>query len=405
MFGVVRLEITTAASQEKEATLNVISIAEADLLKDAIFRFQSGRLPVTEATPETPEPEGTLLELPVGDLVLGALTSRLVATIFAVIGALIYFTLVVTAGGFLSDWGENVTSWEEHVIPEPQGWLKVLLTPLEWDNTLVGSLLLILGGLGISLARFVIQYYGFNLTESGDILTKRHGLLTLQTNSLARDRVQAIKVEESLLRRWFGLASVWADSGGDRTKQEDAKKRDPLVPVTSRQEAYSLVKDILVDLPDAEPQWRRVSIKAIARGTRVGSLLLLLIIVQSCIALGWLGLFWLPGFPLIYYLNVKWYQNRGYWITKDYLISRKGWFNRETLYLPVRNLQNMTLRQNYFDRRLELGTLAADTAGQANTGGGPSIRNLPIADARSFQLQLAQRVAELGPFTAVRRGS
>jgi membrane protein YdbS with pleckstrin-like domain len=49
--------------------------------------------------------------------------------------------------------------------------------------------------------------------------------------------------------------------------------------------------------------------------------------------------------------------------------------------------------QNYFDRRLNLATLSVDTAGQTNTGGGPTISNLPIKEALRIQQVLISKVA------------
>ena len=195
----------------------------------------------------------------------------------------------------------------------------------------------------------------------------------------------------------FGLASVWADSGGDRSQSDEdpQKKRDPLVPIASRQQINSLVESVLQNLPTAEPEWKKVSRKAIWRGTRVGWGLVVALLVATGSFLAWSALALLPAFPLIYFLNLKWYRSRGYWVDADYLISRKGWFDREILYLPVRNLQSVILRQTYFDRRLGLATLVLDTAGQSNTGGGTAIRNLPLQEGQALQRVLTDRVSQM----------
>jgi putative membrane protein len=125
--------------------------------------------------------------------------------------------------------------------------------------------------------------------------------------------------------------------------------------------------------------------------------------VPSFLPLGWLALLVLPGFPLVHYLNLQWYRNTGYWVDDNYLVSRKGWLNRRTLYLPLRNLQNIAVKQSYFDRRLDLAKLLVDTAGQSNTGGGSMIRNVPVDVARSVQESLARRVAALAPSNVLTR--
>ena len=400
LFGVVKFEITTAASEQREARLNVISREQSALLREAVLRFQEGdsgdRI---EREPTISDSSDTLLQLRPGDLLLGGLTSKLVGTLGALLGAVLYFGLFLTvAGSHLGDWDFNFFPWEQFLLRGNEDWVNLIDRFLSWDDTLVGSVVIVLGWLVIGLARFVIQYYNFRLTQLGNVLSKRYGLFTLRTNSLAKNRVQALKVEETLLNRLFGLASVWADSGGDRgqTEEDPQKKRDPLVPIASRREVNSLVESVLPHLPSAEPVWKKVSPKAIWRGTRLGwALLLLAIVLPTASVSSWFALAWLPAFPLIYVLSLKWYHSRGYWVDNDYLISRKGWFDREILYLPVRNLQSVILRRTYFDRRLGLATLVLDTAGQSNTGGGTAIRNLPLDEARQLQNVLAHRVSHL----------
>jgi len=223
--------------------------------------------------------------------------------------------------------------------------------------------------------------------------------LRLGSSTLARRRVQALKVDEGLLRRWFRLCDVWLDTGGDRAKVDDKKKREPFVPVMNVTEAYSLVCEVLTHLEDPRPPWRRVSPKAIMRGTRIMWLILAGLILVNAVPFGWFTLVLLPAFPLAYFLNVQWYRNRGYWVDDHYLISRQGWFNRQTLYLPIQVIQNVSLTQSPFDRRLGLATVAVDTAGQTNTGGGTAIRNLPLEEARRLQLVLT-----LGACGALGRG-
>ena len=395
LLGVVKLEITTAGGQRHEAILNVISMADADWLRAAFFEYQDGN--ETDAKSEAVvRPRHDLLRLMLPDLLLGGATSKLVATVGALLGAGLYFVIGVRLlAGYAGDW--DFFDWPRRIIPEDGGLITNTLHQfLSWSDTLAGTMILVMGGLGIAVGGFAIRYHRFRLTRRDNILSKRHGLLTIRAGSVAQERIQALKVEETLLRRWLGLASIWSDSGGDRhNPDEEASKREPLVPIANRDRIYSLVEEVLTGLTESRPRWKKVSPKAVWRGTRIGWLVLILVAAPTALLAGWSSLLWLPVFPLIYFLNLKWYRHRGYWLDRNFLISRRGWFNRKTLYLPVRNLQNLSLRRNYFDRRLGLATLQVDTAGQANTGGGFAIHNLPVQQAGSIQRSLAQRVARI----------
>jgi putative membrane protein len=315
-----------------------------------------------------------------------------VATFGALIGTLLYFGLVLQFVSFLGGTFEDqMTSSILRQIPEGT-WLSDVGMFL-MKETLGKALVLVLAGFAFSVVRYSIRYYGFRLTQTGDILSRSFGLITLRKSSLGRSRIQALKIEEGLLRRWFGLAAMRADSAGDRNQQEDAKKREVLVPIVPRWKALRLTAQIMPGLGTPEPNWKSISYRAVLRGAKKGWLLVLYLMLQTWAVFGWLCLIWLPAFPLVYFLNYQWYRNTGYSLELRHLLSRKGWLTRETLYLPIENIQNMTLSQNWFERRLQLATLSVDTAGQTNTGGGTTIRNLPLEAARELQHVLAHRVA------------
>jgi membrane protein YdbS with pleckstrin-like domain len=61
--------------------------------------------------------------------------------------------------------------------------------------------------------------------------------------------------------------------------------------------------------------------------------------------------------------------------------------------VPIDKIQAVEVRQSPLDRRLGLATLSVDTAGQAYTGGGPQINNLPIDEAREIAGALAHRAS------------
>jgi len=401
LVGLAKVEITTAGSEQREVTLEVISRERAEQIKRAVSRGVDQRV---AGPPTLVEPEGTtLVTLSVPQLLLGGLTSRMAATLGALVGVILYFRTAFFLGSAVSSAEiqafERLINWGGTWIPF-KGTIAEPVFSFFWQDTLGKSVFLIFLGFLYSLASYVIRYGRYQLVQTGNVVTKTHGILRFRSSSLARGRVQALKVEEGLLRRWFRLSDVWVDSGGDRAKVDDKKKREPFVPVMPAAHAYSLVRDVLPDLKDAQPPWKRVSPKAILRGSKKLWLVIVALMIANISPLGWFTLMLLPAFPLVYLLNLKWYKNRGYWLDDRYLMSRKGWFNRETLYLPIQVVQNVSLIQSPFDRRLGLATIAVDTAGQTNTGGGTTIGNLPLEEARRLQSVLTGR-ARSRPLSAV----
>jgi membrane protein YdbS with pleckstrin-like domain len=63
--------------------------------------------------------------------------------------------------------------------------------------------------------------------------------------------------------------------------------------------------------------------------------------------------------------------------------------------VPIRNAQVIVVEQTPFDRWNRVATLIVDTAGQAYTGGGPRIHNVPAAEAIDLARALARQAGAL----------
>ena len=99
--------------------------------------------------------------------------------------------------------------------------------------------------------------------------------------------------------------------------------------------------------------------------------------------------------PLVYFISAANYRNMGYAMSERYFCSRRGWAGRSTHIVPINKIQAVEISQSPFDRRLGLATLSVDTAGQAYTGGGPQISNLPLDEARAVAGALAHKASAM----------
>jgi putative membrane protein len=410
VLALAKVDLSTAGKDAQEAGLNVLTLAEADELKSLITSRQRATDPSeTRCEPNTETTPEFLFALDFKTLWMGGFTSKVVATLGAIISAILYFQLFVRVGGdLISPVGRKIEGRLDGKIPEanPEEVIKELteklpdfgpfgfVADLFLNETLANSVMLALAGLVFTVLAYVVRYFRFQLERRGDMLSTSHGLLNLQHGSLARNRIQALKLEEALLRRWLGLASIHVDSAGDRHQVDENKQRELLLPVARRPQAVEVARQAIPGLVEFDPSWNRISRRAIRRGSNKGWLLASLVMLQTMLVAGWFCLIWIPAFPLIYLLNYQWYRHSGYWIDDDYFLWRSGWINRSTVCLPVTNVQNVAVTQNPFDRRLGLASMSVDIAGQSNTGGGPRIKHLPLEEAQRIQHQLAARADE-----------
>jgi putative membrane protein len=244
----------------------------------------------------------------------------------------------------------------------------------------------------------VVKFYGFTLTRAGDSLQFVYGLLTRRTSNLPRRRIQVVEIREGALRRLFGLASLRVETAGGAPGDEPDSQKEAglLVPLLPRGEASSLLPLVLPDFDATEPRWRRVSSKAVGRGARQGAAVALVTAAalygtfESPAAL-WALLF----VPVAYVASLLDYRAYGYALEGRFLYIRRGWLGRSAHVVPVRNVQSVVVRRTPFDRRLGVGTLVVDTAGQTFGGRWCNIRNLPSEELVRLATQLAHDASRL----------
>ena len=392
---VVEVQIETASGQGAEATLSVLSQAEAARLREAIFAHRvapSGTAPGVTITPEGAALVATqrrvVRRVTLRELVLAGLTSNQVASGLAVVFGLVAFV----------DDLFDPTDYGPRVAGAAEAFEKWLRTGGAATWALVatgGAVLLMLLGLLISVTGSVLLFYGFELSLAGEDLHRSYGLFTRHASSLPRRRIQLLRIEEGFLRRLLRLATLRVNSAGSKPAEgETDKGNDVLLPVVPRDEVPALLPVIFPEEAEhARPDWRRVSRRAIWRGMIKDSALVLVLTVATVLGKGLAGLFVLVLLPPAYLLNVLAYRNLGYAKEAAFFRTRRGWLSRSTHVVPVRNVQVVIVRQNPLDRRHGVATVQVDTAGQAGPAGGPKVANVPFQEAHALAAELAHQAA------------
>jgi putative membrane protein len=389
LLDVVDATVETGSGGAAEATLSVLSRAEYERLRRVVFeRGAAARALAPDREPEAAAPaEEVIRRLSLRDLVVAGLTSNHLLSAVALAGALWNF-----ADDIIPD--NYYLRATEYLVRNAR-----LLADRDVETALLGALLglvaILLIGMVFSVAGTILLFYGFTLSRRGDDLRRRYGLLTRRASNLPRRRIQVLEIEEKFIRRLLGFATLRADtSGGKREGEDDNEGRDVLLPIAPRTEIDALAPVLLPDLAEDPAGWRRVSRLAIRRGVTKGALVCVLAAAASvALQRNWLALWPLAGVPFIWWMNVRSYQHLGYALGARYLLTRRGWLGRSTHIVPIHKIQAVEFAQTLFDRRLGLARLHIDTAGQAYTGGGPQIANLPVEEARAIARTLSQQAA------------
>jgi len=383
LFRMADVHVETAGGKEPEASLSVLSLAEAERLRAAVFDLKG----LSSALAPKPPAREVIRQLTLRELLLAGVTSNQVASAVAVL--LVVWRLL---DEFMRP--ELYQRWIERSTEAVAAWL-VQLGSGAWVVFLFFFIAAIALGMIFSVVGSVVMFYGFTLARSGEDLHRSYGLFTRRSSSLPRRRIQVLKIEETILRRLFKLATLRADTAATTGSHHHEKGgRDMLLPIVPKAQVAELLPQFFSDL-DEGGDWRKVARLAIRRGTIKASIVFIAVTtILYLMKPVWPSLWPLCLIPVVYWVNVMSYRYLGYVHGPRYFRTRHGWLRRSTHIVPIRNAQMVVVHQTPLDRRWKVASVLVDTAGKANTGGPPQIHNVFYDEAVELARALARQAAE-----------
>jgi putative membrane protein len=394
LLGVATLRVETAGGgSAAEVDLDVVTLAEARALRSSLLRAkaQAVAAPGAEAAGDRQEAAGdrpgaaaegaaapaerVLLRLGLGEVMLAGITGSRAAAALVVLGPLSQAT----------DWFPGLDDWllarfdPESVAPTtPAAFLVVaVLAAVVW--------------LGLAAASSVVTDHGFTLARVGDELVVRRGLLERREAVLPLARLQVVRVEESLLRRALGLASMRLQSAG-RTGGHDQTASRLAIPVLPRAQVNRVLGELLpgaapipaLARPPPAARRRAVTRSLVRGGLLVAAVALPIWYVASRYGFGVaprFALLVLPPLALAAVLGLAAYRGLGHAAGERFLYARAGVAIRVLTVVPVAKAQSGSVRTSPFQRRSGLATLHVDVA-----GGGPAPRVYDEAEPTAERL-------------------
>ncbi|MEF8840664.1 MAG: PH domain-containing protein [Haloarculaceae archaeon] len=357
-LGIAEVRLETAGGSETEAQLRFVGEAEAERLRDAVSRRKRG---VSEDSTEA-EPEADLL--------------------FAVTPK----ELVIL----------GVTSVDLRLLSLASVFLPVLLPSLtdRFGDPLVSfAMAAPLGAFGLAIAAAVLSgiysitnYYGFRLSRAGSELRYERGLLQQFAGTIPLEKVQTLGISENVLARRLGYASLSVETAG--YAPGDSSGSQSAVPIAERDRVVSLARSI-----DSfgEPDWQRPPKRARTRYiVRYVALVLVLTGVAYAVdrftGFSYAWYFVLLGVPLAPVgAHLKW-RNLAYAVCEDHVLTRAGFWTRETRVVPYYRIQTVVHSRTVFQRRRDIATVLIDTAGGGGIRGSDA-RAIDIDDGDAAELR------------------
>lgn len=365
LFGLAKVSLETGGAGKDEAALDSVSRAEAERLRSVIRRRAAvahAEAPAAAdeiAVPDTP----VLFAMSLPRVLLWGLFNFSLVWLAVIFGALQYV--------------DNLLPFD---IGNPQDWIAY-----ERQAQAAGRLTLATGAMLVALfallgvvagiVRTVAKEYGFTLTDEGGRYRRVRGLFTRSEAVIALARVQLALIRSGLPMRLTGWATLRLQTLG---ASGDAGGRQEAAPFARGHEIDRLLAPLQLARPDPD------SLRQVARGhvwraliRGAGIPVLAMVAATALTPFGWLSFLALPAFVVVALLRRRFHR---YGIAGSTLAVQGGVLTRAQWIVPKRNVQAISIRRSWLQRRLGTATLLPDTAGGSAISG-PAVHDLRVEDA------------------------
>lgn len=345
------LKAETAGGSGSELSLRYLSAAEADALERWLEERRHDDLDAEQLA----RSEEVLTATPLRDLMIGGATSNRIGALAVLVG---------TAFQLLDDATSNTYEILER-------WFPAIAEPFSSGSGAIvaGALILLLAlvvGWVASIATTVLRFFEFRLVLQGEELRRSHGLLSRFQASSPLHRIQAVRIEQPLLRRLIGYSSVVAETAG--SPGGDSGGSGMLTPIAPNGPALALAARVLgpeaTEILSLEP----VSRLTIRRGL-IRTLVLLsfpaaaiVFVAADSGPIAWVGPPAIAAAVAVWYARAR-YRALGYRVSEGHVVTREGVLTRRWWSVPLPKVQTVAVRRSPFQRRLGLATVSVDTAG------------------------------------------
>ncbi|WP_128904577.1 PH domain-containing protein [Halorubrum amylolyticum] len=360
-IGVAAVNLETAGGSSTEGSIRYVVPDEATRLQREVQRRKSAASS-SETPGEATDRSGS--EPGAGPGAVGPTEEELFAISpgeLALVGALSFDGRLIGLLAFLSSGSVPVLS---SFIPDASA---VALTATAIVG--VGGLFLVSWVLGAGIA--FSNYYGFRLSRAGDELRYERGLFRRYSGSIPTEKVQALRIADNPAKRALGYASLSIETAGYAPGQGGERGSQAAVPIAATDRVYRLAREVesfgdpSFHRPPKRIRWRYAFRYTLAVGA----------LVAVAFGIDWYlgaGAPWYAPAALLLAVppaaHLKW-KHRGYWLGEDHLLTRNGFWSRTVTVVPYYRIQNVIDTRTVFQRRWDVATIVADTAGSSSIGG------------------------------------
>lgn len=345
LFGLVKLQIETAGgSGEPEAQLLAMSREKAEQLRDWIRMQEEAEESVLGEDDHRMEEDKIEYEFKLSKraLIIVASTSGGFGVLFSFIGA------------FISQIDQFL----------PDHFFEGVYDALVSSSLLFISILIIFVAIVawvVSIISTVLRFGGFTLKKQQDELVIERGLLEKRHVTIPLNKVQAVRIEEGILRQPFQLATIQVDIAGDSGQEQE--QSTVIHPLIRKKKIHTFLHHVVPTFAH-ESTFQTVPQRSLRRYITRNTWLTLLIVG--------LAFWYLPtsyAFATLVFivlgsiLGFLKHEDAGWFITKDLIGMRFRKLKKTTVFTLKKRIQSFEVSETWFQRRKDLASFQISVLG------------------------------------------
>lgn len=375
LFGLAEVKVETGGGEKDEAVLDSVSMAEAERVRAALrgLTENADMFSSTEGNAESADSPDLpiIFRMPLDRVILLGMFSFSLVWIAALFGVLQFFDQYLDF--------DRARDWAELAKDEVQARFSIAAA------LAVAGVALVLGVVS-GVVRTTLRDYGFTLRAGGGRFRRTRGLLTRSEVVVAMRRIQLAMVQRGPLRGAFGWNALSFQTLGG---SNDPSGRQVMAPLARDHEVASIVET--AGLPPFErlplrPVASRHALRSLFRAVPVPVAVAAVALLVTPIA--WFGMLAAIPIAVVALLQRRFHR---YALRGTSLQVMRGVIAQRDWIVPYQNVQVVTLRAGWFQRRLGLASVLVDTAG-ASGYVAPDVVDLATPDARELAAGLVARI-------------
>jgi putative membrane protein len=245
---------------------------------------------------------------------------------------------------------------------------------------------LLIFGAAAGVITTYLRYGNFEISSDEERIYLKKGVLNESLFTITKEKVQAVTLNQSLLKRWLGLVEVELISAGSVGDEElETNSLYPFLPV---KQAASLVEDLLpaykMEKEMKKLPWASLWIKLMRPSW--------LWLIATIVLIWWKPQFWYasPGLLVIILLmRLLVFSNSRYNIEADFLYMKTGAFSTVLLVTSRQKIQEIEVKNSFLQRKWKLASIK--TANRGKPVHFSEMSDVPVNFANHFYSWYAAR--------------